>query len=74
MGPWSGGLGTPALDHIPIQAQLSEEKKDGLMSRKVRRRLRPSLSWASLLWAWGGVCVCGGGGSVGVCICMLLSE
>lgn len=35
MGPWSGGLGTPALDHIPIQAQLSEEKRDGLMSRKL---------------------------------------
>lgn len=68
MGLWSGGLGTPALDHIPIQAQLSEEKRDGLMSRKVRRRLRLSLSWASLLWAFGGW----GGGYV--CIYMLLSE
>ncbi|XP_011376433.1 transmembrane protein 11, mitochondrial isoform X1 [Pteropus alecto] len=52
MGPWSGGLGTPALDHIPIQAQLSEEKRDGLMSRKLRECLLGTCHIQAQCWGY----------------------
>lgn len=45
------------LGHIPVQAQLGEEKRDALLSREVKR-LRPSLSGDSLSWAHIHACMC----------------